>query len=142
MNLDKFMNILNFFKIYLVAVLIFFVIDLIWLGVIGKGIYQKYMGHLMRETPNWPVAIIFYLLFIVGLVVFVIHPALDAKSLNYALIYGAMFGFFTYMTFDLTSLAVLKGWSWEIVVIDIIWGTVLSTSVSAATFLIARNFIT
>ncbi len=135
------MTIMNFLKMYLIAVPIFFIIDLFWLGVIAKDIYQKYMGHLMRATPNWPVAIIFYLLFIVGLVIFVISPAIQKDSWTYALFYGAMFGFFTYMTFDLTSLAVLKDWSWQIAIIDIIWGIVLSSSVSVAAYFISRNFI-
>ncbi len=64
---------------------------MLWLGVIGKGIYQNYMGHLMRPTPNWPVAIIFYLLYIIGLVIFAIYPAIANKSWTYALWYGAMF---------------------------------------------------
>ncbi len=136
------MNYLNYAKLYLVAVLIFFLIDLLWLGVIGKGIYQKYMGHLMRPTPNWPVAIIFYLLFIIGLIIFAIYPAIANKSWTYALCYGAMYGFFTYMTFDLTNWAVLKDWPWQIVIIDIVWGIVLSTSVTLATYFIGKNFFT
>jgi uncharacterized membrane protein len=120
---------------------IFFIIDLTWLGVIAKDLYQKHMGHLMRPMPNWPVAILFYLLFIIGLVIFVISPAIRNNSWSYALLYGALFGFFTYMTFDLTSLAVLKDWPWKIVIIDIIWGIVLSSSVSIITYFIAKSII-
>jgi uncharacterized membrane protein len=126
---------------YLITVPIFFIIDLTWLGVIAKDVYKKYMGHLMREAPNWPVAVLFYLLFIIGLIIFVINPAIQKDSWTHALVYGAMFGFFTYMTFDLTSLAVLKDWPWKIVIIDIIWGIVLSSSVSVAAYFISRNFI-
>lgn len=135
------MTIINFLKIYLITVPIFFVIDLVWLGVVAKDIYQKHMGHLMRDTPNWPVAVTFYLFFIIGLVVFVINPALQKDSWLYALGYGAMFGFFTYMTFDLTSWAVLKDWPWKIVIIDIIWGIALSSSVSVMAYFASRNFI-
>lgn len=99
------------------------------------------MGHLMRATPNWPVAIAFYLLFIVGLVIFVISPALKNSSWSYALLYGALFGFFTYMTFDLTNWAVLKDWPWKIVIIDIVWGMVLSSSVSVVVYFIAKSII-
>jgi len=126
---------------YLITVPIFFIIDLTWLGIIAKDIYQKYMGHLMRTTPNWSVAILFYLLFIVGLIIFVINPAIQKDSWVYALVYGVMFGFFTYMTFDLTSWAVLKDWPWKIVIIDIIWGIVLSGSVSVISYFISKIFV-
>jgi uncharacterized membrane protein len=135
------MSVINFVKLYLIAVPIFFIIDLTWLGVIAKDLYQKHMGHLMRPMPNWPVAVLFYLLFIIGLVIFVISPAMKNNSWSYALLYGALFGFFTYMTFDLTSLAVLKDWPWKIVIIDIIWGIVLSSSVSVVTYFIAKNIM-
>lgn len=131
---------LLFFKIYCVAVPIFLLIDLLWLGVVAKGLYQRQMGHLMLSTPNWPVAFLFYLLFVVGLVLFAILPAIKGDSFSYALLYGALFGFFTYMTFDLTNLAVLKDYPWTIAVIDIIWGVTLSASVSVATFFAARYF--
>jgi uncharacterized membrane protein len=74
------MTILNFLKIYLVAVPIFFLIDMLWLGVLAKGIYQKYMGHLLKENTNWSVAVLFYLIFIVGIIIFAIHPALQNNS--------------------------------------------------------------
>ncbi len=135
------MTIINFLKLYLIAVPIFFLIDLIWLGVLGKGIYQKYIGRLMLPAPNWTAAIIFYLLFVSGLVIFAIYPAAKNNSWSYALIYGAMFGFFTYMTFDLTNLAVLKDWPWKIVIVDIIWGIFLSGSVSLLAYLIGKNFV-
>jgi len=126
---------------YLVTVPIFFLFDLTWLGVIAKNVYRKYMGHLMLATPNWTAAIIFYLAFIVGLIIFVIHPALKNHSWSYALLYGIMFGFFTYMTFDLTSLSVLKDWSWQITIIDIIWGITLSGSVSIISYMICNKYL-
>lgn len=135
------MNLSTFIKLYLIAVPIFFVIDLVWLGVVAKGVYQKLIGHLMRPTPNWPVAVVFYLIFIVGLVIYAINPAIKNSSWMIALGYGAMFGFFTYMTFDLTNWAVLKDWPWKVVVIDIIWGMVLSGSVSVIAYFIGRNFV-
>jgi uncharacterized membrane protein len=134
------MSIINFLKIYAIAVPIFFLVDMLWLGVVAKGIYQKYIGHLMRPSPNWPVAIVFYLLFIIGLVIFVINPAIEKNSWTHALLYGAMFGFFTYMTFDLTNWAVLKDWPQTIVYIDIAWGIVLSTVVSLGTYFIYNLF--
>lgn len=135
------MTTIGFVKLYLIAVPIFFLIDLVWLGLISKDIYQKYLGHLMRPTPNWTAAIIFYLLFIAGLVIFAIYPAVRNSSWSYAVIYGGMFGFFTYMTFDLTSLAVIKDWRWQIVIIDIVWGIFLSASVSVIAYLIGKNWL-
>jgi uncharacterized membrane protein len=139
---DKNKNMLiNFIKIYLIAVPVFFVIDLLWLGIVAKGIYQKYLGHLLKD-PNWPVAVVFYLLFIVGMVIFAISPALEKQSLMYALGFGALFGFFTYMTYDLTNWATLKDWPWQIVFIDTLWGTVLSASVSTVTYLLVNKLFT
>lgn len=135
------MTIINFIKIYLVSVPIFFLMDMLWLGLIAKGIYQKYMGHLLRQSPNWPVAVSFYLLFIIGIVFFAVYPAIQSNSLQKALVYGVLFGFFTYMTFDLTSLAVLKDYTWQITIIDILWGMFLSGSVSVLAFLISKNFL-
>ncbi len=121
---------------YLLTALVFFAIDLTWLGLIAKNWYARHMGHLMRESVNWPVAIIFYLLFIVGLFVFVILPAAEKGSFRFALMYGALFGLFTYATYDLTNLAVLKGFPAGVVVGDIVWGMVLSALVSVAGFFI------
>ncbi|KPJ85659.1 hypothetical protein AMJ57_02165 [Parcubacteria bacterium SG8_24] len=135
------MDLATFIKVYVVSVPIFFAIDLVWLGVVAKGIYGKYMGHLMRPTPNWAAAVTFYLIFIVGLVIFSIYPALKNSSWSYAALYGAMFGFFTYMTFDLTNLAVLKGYPWQIAIIDIVWGIALSFSVSALSYLICSKYL-
>lgn len=125
-------------KLYLIAVPVFFLIDLLWLGVVARGFYVKYLGDMLKSPPNWTAAIIFYLLFILGLVIFVLVPGVEKDSLRYVLIYGAMFGFFTYMTYDLTNLATLKSWPIQIVIVDIIWGTVLSTAVSAASYYLFR----
>lgn len=123
-------------KLFLIAVPVFFVIDLLWLGVVARGFYLKYLGDMLKSPPNWTAAIVFYLLFILGLVIFVINPAVDKESIKYAVLFGAMFGFFTYMTYDLTNLATLKNWPMQIVIVDIIWGTVLSMSVASLTYYI------
>lgn len=134
------MSISSVLKTYVAAVAVFLCMDMVWLGLLAKGVYAKYLGHLMRVIPNWPVAGLFYLLFVVGLVLFVLHPALQTHSFRHAVVFGALFGFFTYMTFDLTSLAVLKDFRWEIALIDMAWGTVLSGSVSALTYQIAVRY--
>jgi uncharacterized membrane protein len=123
---------------FLLTVPIFFAVDIVWLGFLGKPFYQKYLGHLMAEKVNWTAAIIFYFLFILGILIFAVYPALRVDKVSYAIGYGALFGFFTYMTYELTNLAVLKDWPWQIVPIDIIWGVVLCTLVSLGSFYIGK----
>lgn len=123
---------------FILTIPIFFIIDLIWLGFLGRPLYKKYIGHLMTENVNWTAAIIFYLLFIIGILIIAVYPALKINKVSYALLYGAFFGFFTYMTYELTNMAVIKDWSWQIVPIDIIWGTILCTLVSLTSFYIGK----
>ena len=132
------MPIIKLVYTYLAMAGAFLVIDLLWLGVIAKNIYKNQIGTFMRETPNWPAAIIFYALFIVGVMIFCVLPAVEKNSLNHAIVYGALFGFFTYMTYELTNYAVLKNWPLAIVPIDIIWGVVLTATISTVGFLIAK----
>ena len=131
----------NVLKLYLLTIPIFFVIDLLWLGVLAKGIYKKYLGSFLSEQVNWVAAIIFYLIFIAGIIFFAVLPAVEKDSLSRALLLGVLFGFFTYATYDLTNLATLKDWPMTIVFIDIIWGMVLSGLVSTASFLIAKRLV-
>ena len=128
-----------FIKLFLIALPVFFVIDIIWLVLVARKFYNNQIGFLMRPDVNWYAAIIFYLLFISGLVVFVITPALEKHSLVHALLFGALFGLITYATYDLTNLATLKGWPITVTIVDLIWGMVLSASVSAITYLIASG---
>ena len=109
---------------------------MLWLGIVARKLYVHYMGHLLRTPPNWPVAFLFYGLFVIGLMIFAIEPAVQ-QSIAHAAKWGALYGFFTYMTYDLTNWAVLKDWPAGIVGIDILWGTVLAMSVaSASTYII------
>lgn len=132
------MNALFYLKLYALTVPVFFMIDLIWLGVIAKGFYQKNLSYILSPQVNWPAAIIFYLLFIAGILIFAVVPAVTKDSWQHAMLYGALFGFFTYMTYELTNLALLKDWPLNIVVIDIIWGVVLCTAVATLSFILAR----
>ncbi len=116
---------------YLLTAVVFFAVDLLWLGVLGRGIYQRYLGHLLGDV-NWGAALVFYLLFIVGIFIFAIMPAVDRGSARHAALMGALFGFFTYATYELTNLATLDGWPLGIVFIDIAWGVVLTGSVALA----------
>ena len=123
---------------YLLTTVVFFVVDMTWLGIIAKGLYKKYLGGFLSDNVNWPAAIIFYLLFIIGIFYFAILPAVEKNSLAKAIVAGALFGFFTYATYDLTNLATLKGWPLPIVFIDIIWGSVLTGIVSTAGYYIVK----
>ncbi len=126
-----------FMKLYFLAVFFFFSIDMVWLGFVAKSFYQNQIGFLMRPDINWVAAIIFYLLFIVGLVVFVIRPAIHAESWQQALLFGALFGLISYATYDLTNLATLKNWPILMTIVDMIWGMTLSALVSVMTYLAA-----
>ncbi len=128
-----------FIKLYLIALPVFFAIDMLWLGVISKGFYAKQLGYLMKPDINWLAAIIFYLLFIVGLVLFVIAPAFEKHSWTYAVFFGALFGLITYATYDLTNLATIKDWPLLVTLVDLAWGMILSASVSTATYFIATS---
>lgn len=126
-----------FLKLYLIALPVFFIIDMVWLALVAKGFYAKQIGFLMKPDINWAAAIIFYLLFIVGLVQFVITPALEKHSWTHALLFGALFGLITYATYDLTNLATLKDWPILVTIVDLIWGAVLAAAVSSITYFIA-----
>ncbi len=127
---------LTFVKLYVIAFIVFFVIDLIWLGIVAKNLYQKQIGHLLKTDVNWIAAMVFYALFVAALVIFVLMPAVDKGTLSYAIFYGALFGFITYATYDLTNLATLKDWPLSITLIDLAWGTFLGLSTSTVSYLI------
>jgi len=129
------MNIQTFIYLYLISVPLFLIIDLLWLGVIAKDYYQSKLGHLLGDV-NWIAAVIFYFIFLAGLTFFATYPAvLEGKLIN-AVLYGAFFGFVTYVTYELTNLALLKDWPLSIVFVDIAWGTVLGAGVAGMTFYI------
>jgi uncharacterized membrane protein len=122
--------------IFIIAFVIFFIIDILWLGLFAKNMYQSQIGFILAKKPNWYAAIVFYILYIVFLMIFAIMPALQTSSLNDAMLLGALYGFITYATYDLTNLATLEKWPLKVTIIDIIWGTLLGFSVSTLTYLI------
>lgn len=121
---------MKFLLHFVIALVVFFAIDLVWLGLIAKNLYSKYLGFIMSDKVNWLAALIFYALFIVGLLVFVIEPALQNPDYVQLALRAALFGLVTYATYDLTNLATLKDWPIQITIVDLIWGTTLSTLVS------------
>jgi uncharacterized membrane protein len=108
-----------YLKLYFWTLVAFFAIDMVWLVLVARGFYQKHLGFLMRSNPNWSAAVVFYLLFVLGLLVFVIVPSLETGSTKKALILGALFGLITYATYDLTNLATVKDWPWIVTVVDL-----------------------
>ena len=132
------MNISYYAKLYGLTVPVFFIIDLIWLGVVAKGFYQKNLKYILSPNVNWTAAIIFYLIYIAGILIFAVLPAVAKDSLRHAAVWGALFGFFTYATYDLTNLALLKDWPIIIVIVDILWGVVLCSAVATLSFFVAK----
>ena len=111
-----------FIKLYFIALPIFFIFDILWLGVFAKKFYARESGALMNAKVDWPAAVLFYLLYVGGLVTLVIFPALSDGLLNRALVFGAMFVACCYAPYDLTNLATLKGWPVALTVVDLVWG--------------------
>ena len=127
-----------YLKVYLLTLAGFLAIDMVWLVVVARGFYRERLGFLLSDQPNWWAAISFYLLFVVGLLVFVIVPAMEAGSLRKALLLGAFFGLVTYATYDLTNHATIKNWPWIVTLVDMTWGAVLATTVSCIGYLAGR----
>ncbi len=122
-----------FLRLFGIAFPVFLAIDGVWLGVIAPNFYRKHIGFLLREDVQWGAAILFYVIFLIGLVVFVLEPALQKQSWLHALLFGALFGFVTYATYDLTNLATVRDWPLIVTVVDLLWGAVLAGSVAAIT---------
>ncbi|MBO6573861.1 MAG: DUF2177 family protein [Rhodothermales bacterium] len=115
-------------RIYVICLATFFAIDLLWLGVIAKGFYETQLGALRKDTVSWAPAIAFYLVYLAGLVHFVVTPA--AGDTRRAALNGAAFGFVTYAAFDLTSLALIEGFGWTVALVDLLWGSLLGATVA------------
>ena len=127
-----------YIKLYFATLIAFFAIDMVWLGLVARSFYRKHLGFLLAPTPNWLAAIIFYLLFILGILLFVVVPGLKANSLRTTLLYAALFGLITYATYDLTNLATVKNWPLLVTVVDLIWGMALSVAVSFIGFMAGK----
>lgn len=115
------------------------VLDWIWLGTVAKTFYRSQIGKLLLDKPSMTAAVLFYAIYVVGVVTFVITPALEKGSLSYAIGRGALFGFVAYATYDLTNLATLKGFTTKVVVVDLVWGAFLTAVVAGVTFAILHR---
>lgn len=129
----------DFFKLYGIAALSFLALDFIWLLFIAKNLYQHYLGSLMGQTKMVP-AVLFYLLYIGGMLFFAVYPGLAKDSLAYVIVAGGFLGLLCYGTYDLTNLATIKDWPIAVTVIDLIWGTFVTAFTSGMTFYIAQHF--
>jgi uncharacterized membrane protein len=127
---------MHFLYHYLVAAGLFVIIDSFWLTTVANKFYKAQLKELLLAKPNFIPAILFYVIYMFGLVIFVINPALGQHSLNYAIAHGALLGLAMYATYDLTNHSTLKGWPAKITYLDLVWGTIITTVVGTATYLI------
>lgn len=128
-----------YLKLYATTFAVFFAIDITWIGFIARPFYKKQLGFLLAASPNWTAALLFYALFVLGILVFVVVPGLDGASLKTTLIKAALFGLISYATYDLTNLATIENWPLTVTIVDMLWGIVLSTCVSFVSLSIARH---
>ncbi len=131
------MPVAYYLKLYASCTAVFFALDIAWLGFVAKGFYQRQMGHLLAEQTRWGAAILFYLIYVAAIVVLCVLPAVEKQSILRALALGGVFGLAAYAAFDLTGLALLKGFPAGVVPVDLAWGVVLTACVSAAGYLVA-----
>ncbi len=123
---------------YGATLVVFLIIDGIWLGIVAREFYVQHIGNMLRPSPDFGVAGLFYALYVVGILVFVVFPALNHGTWVTAVMYGALFGFVAYATYDLTNLATLEGWPVVMTIVDMIWGAVLTAGVAIAGYFAAR----
>jgi len=134
------MNLSRFLISFSISLMVFFAIDMLWLGLIAKDLYRRHIGHLMADQVRWSAALLFYALYLIALQYFVIQPALHSSDPLQALINGALLGLLCYATYDLTNLATLKNWPVSLSIIDMVWGTVLTGLTCWLTTLISLRF--
>lgn len=125
---------------YFATAIVFLAIDYVWLAKMAGSFYRERIGHLMAEQVNFAVAGAFYVAYVIGVVVFAISPAFRSGQWTDALLYGALFGFMAYATYDFTNLATLRGWPIEVALVDVAWGTLLTAVSAVSGYLIARQF--
>jgi uncharacterized membrane protein len=126
---------------YLTALATFVVADMIWLGLMTPRFYRPTLGDILVTGVNLPPALVFYLIYPAGLLIFAVNPALKIGAMGPALIYGALFGFFTYATYDLSNYATLRNWSLSLTVVDIAWGSVLAALAAGFSFWLATRLV-
>jgi uncharacterized membrane protein len=132
------MSFYHYIVVYAASLVVFLIVDFIWLGWLAQPFYQRQLGELLSQRVNWPAAISFYLVYIVGLMIFCTVPALNRTSLLNAVVLGALYGFFTYATYELTNYALIRDWPAALVPVDIAWGVFLCTAVAVGGYAVGR----
>ena len=130
---------MDLIKTYGAMAIAFLALDGLWLGLVAKNFYKKYIGALMAVNPNFFAAGLFYSIYLLGVLVLVVMPAVEAQSVWQAVMKGALFGFVCYATYDLTSQAVIKNWPVTVTVVDLVWGTLVSTLVAVVGYWVLSN---
>jgi uncharacterized membrane protein len=125
---------------YVAALVVFVVVDMLWLGTMAGRFYKPLLGDILAPQFNMAAAGVFYLLYPIGLVIFAINPALKVGAVSTALLYGGLFGFFTYATYDLTNQVTLRNWSSLLTMVDVAWGSFLGAVSAASAFWIVSRF--
>lgn len=124
-----------------IAFPIMFVLDLLWIGVVGSGFYRSQLGSMLRPDVVWPAALAFYVIYTLAVAFFVIAPAIGVHSLVRVVLTAAFFGLAAYAAYDLTNLATITGWPLPLTFVDLAWGVIVTTITSVATYLIATKFL-
>jgi uncharacterized membrane protein len=131
LHLGRSFSMTKYIAAYVATLIVFLALDFVWLSIMGNALYKPTLGDILLPTFSPAPALIFYALYVVGVVIFAIAPAIQSGNWTSALLFGALFGFFAYGTYDLTNMATLRNWTLQITVADMVWGTVV-TAVSAS----------
>jgi uncharacterized membrane protein len=117
---------------YIAALIVLVVGDILWLGYFAHQVFQPTLKPILRDDVDWRAVILFYLLYAAGVAIFAISPALAQRSVRVALVYGLLFGFFAYMTYDATNFATIRAWTIKLALMDVGWGTFISGAAAVA----------
>ncbi|MEO1262006.1 MAG: DUF2177 family protein [Bacteroidota bacterium] len=131
----------KYILLYLLAAIVFFSIDMVWLGILAQDFYENHIGFVLSDEVNWMAAAAFYLIYLSGILYFAIIPNFKQGNWKGALVQGAMFGFFCYATYDLTNMATIIEWPLIVVVVDLTWGTFLTGSTAVLTHILGAKFL-
>ncbi len=126
---------------YGVALAVFVAADMVWLGTMASRLYRPTLGDIAVSGVNLSPAMMFYAIYPIGLLIFAVQPALKSGSVSTAAIYGALFGFFTYATYDLTNQATLRNWTLQLTLVDVAWGTILGAISASISFWLVTKLI-
>ena len=126
---------------YIIVLTVFLIIDALWLGFIARKFYSSNLGYILADRPNFGAALVFYSLYVIGIIIFSTIPALKEGAALTALIYGALFGFFAYLTYDMTNYATLKDYPLSVVLVDTAWGTFITSISSYLGYIISKSFV-